>query len=298
MSAKLGLKLYDAVMAFEAKLYGFKKAQVQTKDLKLSYYIRSPRGAKQTLLLLHGYTASKELWLRFAKQFNKMTDNRFQIIIPDLGGHGESDYDPERSYTPKAQVERLCDLLDALSIKQVSVAGNSMGGLIAANFALFEAERVEQVIAIDPAGVKTPEPSEVQKLFEQGKSPFLIHSEEDFRRFYPLTMARPPWMPDMFLRGMALRYQARREAYVKIFQDFFANDQLDKRLTDITCPTMVIWGEQDRIIDVSGAKRWRELLTKEGLPLPRVEIFSGFGHMPMVEAPAKTAAVCRDFLES
>lgn len=283
-----GQLVYETTQRIEATLYGFKKGRVDLGDMTFSVYRRqAERENAPTLLLLHGYTASKELWLRFANQL----DERYHVIIPDLAGHGETGFDPQWSYSPSAQATRLQRLLDTLGIERASVIGNSMGGLIAANFALQYPEHTEAIVVIDPAGVSAPVASRAEKLFQQGQSPFEIDNWDDFQEFYAMTMAEPPYIPEFVLRSMAKRYQEHKAEYIQIAEDFRNLDQLDGRLNEITVPTLIIWGSADQLLDVSAAAVWYK-----GIPNAELEIFEGIGHMPMVERPAQTAERTIDFL--
>lgn len=283
-----GKLVYESTQRIEAALYGFDKGKVALGDITFSVYRREGQGANApTLLLLHGYTASKELWLRCANQ----VDERYSIIIPDLAGHGETGFDPQWSYSPSAQATRLQRLLNALQVERATLIGNSMGGLIAANFALQYPERTNAIVVIDPAGVTAPVPSRAEKLFQQGQSPFEIDNWEDFQEFYAMTMAEPPYIPEFVLRSMAQRYQEHKAEYIQIAEDFRNLDQLDGRLADITVPTLILWGSQDQLLDVSSAAVWYK-----GIPNAELEIFEGVGHMPMVERPAQTAERVQDFL--
>lgn len=283
-----GQLVYETTQRIEAVLYGFQKGKVDLGDITFSVYRRqAQRENAPTLLLLHGYTASKELWLRFANNL----DGRYNIIIPDLAGHGETGFDPQWSYSPSAQATRLKRLLDTLGVERVSVIGNSMGGLIAANFALQYPEHTEAIVVIDPAGVSAPVASRAEKLFQQGQSPFEIDNWDDFQEFYGMTMAEPPFIPEFVLRGMAKRYQEHKAEYIQIAEDFRNLDQLDGRLNEITVPTLIIWGSADQLLDVSAAAVWYK-----GIPSAELEIFEGIGHMPMVERPAQTAERTIDFL--
>ena len=285
-----GQVVYQSTQRVEAALYGFDKGQVDLGDITFSLYRRSAERANApTLLLLHGYTASKELWLRFANQI----DERYNIIIPDLAGHGETGFDPQWSYSPSAQAIRLQRLLDALNIERATVIGNSMGGLIAANFALQYPQRTAGIVVIDPAGVTAPVASRAEKLFQQGQSPFEIDNWNDFQEFYAMTMAEPPYVPEFVLRSMAERYQQHKAEYIQIAEDFRNLDQLDGRLAEISVPTLIIWGSRDQLLDVSAAAVWYK-----GIPNAELEIFEGIGHMPMVERPAQTAERVMEFLTS
>lgn len=290
-SPSVGLWVYDQTAKLEAQWYGFSKRTVKLDELELVLYERQAEVAAgeqaPTLVLLHGYTASKELWLRFANHL----DAGYRVLIPDLAGHGETGYHPEWSYRATAQADRIAALLHALQIDQAIVAGNSMGGMIAAHFALQYPAQTQALIVLDPAGVTPPQLSETEALFAAGQSPFEIANIGQFMRFYHLTMAQPPFAPEFVLRGVAERYIERRDAYAHIAQDFRLHDSLDERLPQISAPTLIIWGERDRILSASAAPLWQQGITKsELLLLPEI------GHMPMVEQPAITAAQVEAFL--
>ncbi|RUO63629.1 alpha/beta fold hydrolase [Pseudidiomarina insulisalsae] len=285
-----GQWVYQTVSRVEATLYGFQAGRVALSDLTFSLYRRqSSRPDAPTLLLLHGYTGSKNLWLRFANQLG----DDYHLIIPDLAGHGDTGFDPQWSYSPSAQANRLQRLLDALKVDKAVLMGNSMGGLIAANFELMYPQRTQALVLLDPAGVDAPVPSRAEKLFQQGQSAFEIDNWQDFQEFYSMTMAEPPYIPEFVLRGIAQRYQEHKAEYVQIAEDFRNHDQLDGRLNNIQSPTLIIWGSADQILDASVANKWAE-----GIDRSELTIMQGVGHMPMVERPQQTAERVKQFLNS
>lgn len=280
---------YDTSMATEARIYGFSEQTIPIGELSLSVYRNSANlGAdKPSILMLHGYSAEKAVWLRFARQ---LTDD-FNIIIPDMAGHGKTGFNPEWDYTGTAQAARLLALLDRLQIQQVHIIGNSMGGFIAAHFARLYPDRTLTATLVDPAGVRSPEPSIMDTMLEQGKNPFEVNNAQEFDAFYSMTMAQPPFVPDFVKAGVAARYQARRDELKAIFKDFYGKDPLDEHLSAIKTPVLIMWGGEDQLIHVSSAQVWQA-----GLVNNEVKIWPEIGHMPMVEIPKESAAVYRDFL--
>ncbi len=85
-----------------------------------------------------------------------------------------------------------------------------MGGFVAATLAVEHPERVASLLLSDAVGVASPEPSEAELLFRQGRNPFLLDSVADFPDFYAMTMARPPFLPGA-LQGRGRR-RLRRPA--------------------------------------------------------------------------------------
>lgn len=284
---RIGHLLYDASVALEARLYRLQKVPVQIGEETLMTYQGGPAQAP-VILLLHGLSADKSIWLRFARHFNR----DYRLLIPDLGGHGETAYAAHQDYRVPAQAQRLLRLLDACGIQRVQVIGNSMGGYIAAWLAAHAPQRISGLALFDPAGVEAPETSDLQHLLEQGKNPFLVRSRADFQHFYSLTMAAPPRVPEAVLAAIAERYQARRGQLARIFAELQASPPMEPELAKIQAPTLLLWGREDRLLHPSSAQVWAK-----GLPQAQVQLWEGIGHMPMVERPVRSARLYQQFLE-
>jgi pimeloyl-ACP methyl ester carboxylesterase len=257
--------------------------------MTVSTWQGGPYEASSSVLMLHGYSADKNLWLRFARHFV----GTHRVIIPDIAGHGETGFKAGGGYDIPLQAKRMIQLLDVCGVEKVHVIGNSMGGYIAAWLAATYPDRIASVALIDPAGVTAPEASDLERHLAKGHNPFLIHSREEFRRFYAMTMAEPPWVPGVVLDAVAQRYEQSRDELEEIFNDFRASPPMEPKLADIKCPALLLWGHKDRLIDVSSVAVW-----SKGIVDLRVHIWDHIGHMPMVEQPANTARLYREFLGS
>jgi len=82
----IGYLLYDLSTAIEAKLYRLHKIVVPIPEMTVSTWQGGPYEATSSVLMLHGYSADKNLWLRFARHFVGL----HRVIIPDIAGHGET----------------------------------------------------------------------------------------------------------------------------------------------------------------------------------------------------------------
>ncbi len=131
-----------------------------------------------------------------------------------------------------------------------------MGGFVAATLALAHPDRVDSLLLSDAVGVASPEPSEVELVIRQGGNPFLLDDVAAFPAFYAMTMARPPFVPRFIRAALAEDFVARRDQLEEIFGDFYGVATLDDRLGEITVPTLVMWGEQDRLVHPSTARVW------------------------------------------
>lgn len=283
----IGHWVYHDGARTEARLRGFATEQVDAGDSRFTIYRGGPANAAETVVLLHGYSSDRQIWARFA---SSLTD-RYQVIIPDLAGHGDTDFVPGLGYSAPTQAQRVANMLDSLGVDKVHIAGNSMGGFITAHFALAYPERTLSAALFDPAGVTSPEQSDMERMLAQGRNPFEIRTREEFDEFYPMTMAKPPWMPGFVLAAVAEQYQARLPELAEIKNDFHDNNMLNDRLDEYSVPVLVVWGDQDRLLHVSAAKVWAD-----GIPNAELHVFEGIGHMPMFEIPKESSAVYRAFI--
>jgi pimeloyl-ACP methyl ester carboxylesterase len=290
-SPTAGRWIYAAATTVEASVYGLEQRTVDIGELPMVTYVSGiEQKQKPAILMIHGFSADRDVWPRFAKHFVE----DYRLVIPDLAGHGDTGYDPKWDYSAPAQAKRLAALLEALDIQQAHVIGNSMGGFITAWFARMYPERTLTAAPMDPAGLDFPVLSDMHKMIEaQGKNPFFVHNRADFDLFYGMTMEQPPFLPESVLAAQAQDYQQRREELVLIENGFYHHDWLTDELQYIETPSLVMWGEADRILHVSAAPLWQQKL-----PNSQLHIFEGIGHMPMVEVPAEAAAVYRQFIEA
>ena len=285
--AQFGLWLYQQSMAAEAYCYGLRRRQADIGELTIDYYWYANPG-KPTLVLLHGFSADKSIWLRFARQLRR----HYQLLIPDLPGHGETPFAADADHSMPRQAERLALLLATLHLSQVHLIGNSMGGFLATVFASRYPEQVLSLALQDPAGLSSATPSQLEQQVRQGLNPFLQLDFADFTRFYALSMARPPYIPQLMLKGIACRYQRQRALLAAIFADFFDARLTAAELAQIKVPVLLCWGEEDQLIDISAAALWQQQL-----PQLQLQVFAGIGHLPMLEIPKQSAAIYREFLQ-
>lgn len=286
-SPAVGKWVYANVSDLEASSYGFEQITVDIGEMEMAAYVGGPED-KPAIVMIHGYSADKDVWPRFAKHFVE----DYRVIIPDLAGHGDTGFDPKSSFRGPAQAERVSKLLTKLGIEKAHITGNSMGGFITGWFARLYPEQTITAAPMDPAGIDSPTPSDREVMIANGNNPFFVQTREDFDTFYPMTMEKPPFLPEFILAAMAQKYQDRREELIAIDADIATNDRLTDELQHIKAPTLIIWGNKDRLLHASAAPVWQSKIANS-----QVHIFDGIGHMPMVEIPAETAAVYRKFIE-
>ncbi|OPA86290.1 alpha/beta hydrolase [Pseudomonas fluorescens] len=284
---RVGTVLFEVLAYIEARRSRLKAITVPIKGMTLATYqgrnVHAP-----ALLLLHGFSADKGVWLGFARHFS----SDYRVIIPDLAGHGKNAFVTGGDYSVAAQARRMVALLDACQLDKVHVIGSSMGAYVASWIATHYPERVLSLGLIGAAGVNLPQPNEVEALVNSGDNPFLIRNRAQFDRFFAMTMAAPPYIPEVLLAAEAQSYIKRRDELAEIFANFSDSPRMEPWLSQVRVPSLILWGREDRMVPVASAQTWLE-----GIPHARLEILDGVGHLPMVERTEQTAAHCRELLD-
>jgi pimeloyl-ACP methyl ester carboxylesterase len=233
--------------------------------------------------MLHGATADKTSWVRFARHFGRP----FPLVVPDLAGHGKSIADINLDYSINAQTERLKELLATLGIKRVHLIGNSMGGAIAIHLASISPDLVSSLVLIDAAGVEASQSWLRKHVARTGINPMI---ESDYRAMMRIGMEAPPYIPGIILSALARDFVKHKAINQKIAKDIEQDLDQTGSLSKITAPSLIIWGAADKIFHVDNAELLHQRLTNS-----RKIVMKGIGHVPMVEAPKQVAAACSSF---
>jgi pimeloyl-ACP methyl ester carboxylesterase len=237
----------------------------------------------EVVVMVHGFGGDKNNWPLYARYFTK----RYRVIAPDLPGFGENVRDPDLSYGGAAQTERLHAFLAELGLENIHLAGNSMGGFIALNYALTYPDKLKSLTLIDNAGVTSTNKSELEIAIDNGENPLVATSLEDFDRLLDFIMHKripsPRFMKEALL-AVQIRYRDLLDAIFWEILDEALHDSLTDRLGDVSTPTLVIWGRHDRLIDVSCAE-----VMAASIPNNKIVIFEDAGHIPMIEKPRESA---------
>ena len=259
---------------------------VNIPEFKIVY---AEGGTGDVIILVHGFTGNKDNWPSFAKFF---TPN-YRVIIPDLPGFGDSSKPHDKNYSNMSQVERLNLFAKELKLTKFHMAGNSMGGSIAGNYAATYPETVKTLGLFDSAGVVSPIKSERAILLEKGINPFVIKDVNDFDRLMQFAFLKPPQIPSFMKKYLAKQAIEASPFNQKIGKDTSADSLiLESKLDKITAPTLIVWGDSDKLIHVSSTG-----VFQKGIKNSKSVIIKDCGHMPMLEKPAETAIIYQDFLK-
>lgn len=242
-------------------------------------------GQGEPLLLLHGFGANKDHWTFIAR----LLTPHFRVIVPDLPGFGDASRLHDAHYGVESQLDRIAAFARALGLERFHLGGNSMGGYLATLYALRQPEQVKSLWLLAPAGVLGAEMSDMLKLLEAGDNPLVATDMAAFDRLATLCFCKQPFMPAQFKKPLLARAISEASFNTRIFEQMFSAPQaLEERVGALATRTLVVWGDDDRVLHPSALEILRPLLTDAEFILMR-----DMGHVPMIERPAETAL---DFL--
>lgn len=273
------------------------RSDLTAKTLELdekhfSYLERT--GPGQTIVLLHGFTAEKNNWLRFVRQFPP----EYRVIVPDMVGHGDNPWPGGEGYNLATIITGFTQIVDGLELETFHLAGNSLGGLVSTQYAADNPDRVLTLGLFDPAGVISEQSSDLMLALDRGENPFRIETRDDFDQLLQYTFHDIPFAPWPIYSVMAREYIQRNDFHMQLFDALIASEPFTssefarRLLPRVSVPTFVLWGAKDRLLHVSSMKVFEEFLPQmEGKILP------GCGHCPMMEQPRQSANLYLDFLQ-
>lgn len=253
---------------------GLQERSVEADGITFSYLAGSEG---EPLLLLHGFGAEKDHWALSARYLT----GHMRVIAPDIPGFGASSSPADADYSVATQVERLHAFAKALNLEHFHLGGNSMGGEIAAAYAARYPEQVLSLWLLAPAGVAGAEPSELVRRVQAGENPLLIEQPGDYQKLVDFVFAEPTLpLSEPMLKVLGERAMEQRPLQRRIFANLVESPPLEPQLQGLQVPTLIVWGTEDRLLDVSGA----EILLKV-LPQSQLMLLPEVGHVPMLERP-------------
>ncbi len=270
---------------------------VQVGQIRTRFWTLGDEGT--AVLLVHGISSSMEGWIHNVHALAE----RHRIYALDLVGSGRSDK-PAAPYSYPYLAQFVHDFLQSQNVDRLNFVGHSMGGGIALHFALQFPDQVDRLVLVDSAGLgrevtlsfrlptlpwigewltRPSRKGTARFLHEALYDPALITDElVDFK--YELSAL--PGAQEAILSGL------RQDVTLRGVRDHVWRPIVDN-LPNITAPTLVIWGQQDRIIPVAHAQ-----VARDRIPNVQVHILDRCGHVPQLERPDEFNALVLEFLAS
>jgi pimeloyl-ACP methyl ester carboxylesterase len=248
------------------------------------HYVEAGSGAP--VILIHGLADNVAIWDPVIPALAA----RFRVIALDQIGFGRSDK-PLLNYRVSTLVDFLDVFLTELKIERASLVGNSLGGWVAAAYALAHPERVERLVLSDAAGyaalTKTMDPRALRAL--------RVASRDDISYLGPLAFHDKRFYQDVDAAFKERVTAGDSYTVAQVLDSMIrGDDALDNKLQTLKQPTLVLWGRDDKLIPLSfGEQFHREIVNS------RLRIIDNCGHMPQLECPNEfSTAVLKFFSDT
>jgi pimeloyl-ACP methyl ester carboxylesterase len=235
-------------------------------------------GIGEPMLFLHG-SGGISGWMPWMEQLSQCYD----LIVPDHPGFGRSST-PEWLDNIHDVAYFYLDVMRELGLSRVHLVGNSLGGWLAAEIAVRCTTRLQTLVLVDPAGLRIPG-VRVFDIFAANPEATVRHLYHD-EALVERALAAPPPDLDTVLKN---RLAVARLAW----QPRLYDPHLAKWLHRIDLPTLVIWGDDDRLIPPAYADEFARLI-----PGAQKRIIERCGHLPHVERPDRFVSAVTQFIGS
>ena len=291
-------------------IYNVSYADIAVEDLKKTYANEHSQfidvegmqvhyrdeGTGFPIVLIHGTGASLHTYDAWTKQLSK----NYRVIRLDLPAFGLTGPNKNAEYSIERYTQFLSQFLEKIKVDKFHLAGNSLGGNIAWNYAAEYPEKVLKLILIDASGLPTftPQPT----IFKMAKTPILnslflyITPKFMIRKNIEQVYADKLKVTDALVtryHKMSLRTGNRKAFIDRAKTDFNLAEKVNSvKLKSVKTPTLLIWGAKDTWIPLGNGKRMDSML-----PNSKLVILENSGHVPMEENPKESLEFLKSFLK-
>jgi pimeloyl-ACP methyl ester carboxylesterase len=281
------------VAQLKAKYLKTNSAFVDIDGLSVHYIMEGRMDDSLPIVFIHGTSASLHTW----DTLSSLLKSNKKIIRFDLPAFGLTGPNRLNQYNFNFYNQFIDQLLLKLNVTKCIVAGNSLGGSIAWNYAIASPDKVKQLILLDASGY--PKKDEKGSLgFKLAGIPVL---NQALKHISPISLIRKSLEDAFYNKAFVTEQMVRqyhdlllregnRSAILELFQHPMKPDAT--KIKTITQPTLIIWGKEDQLISYTNAA-----LFKQDIQDSRVLVLDKVGHIPMEEAPNQVAKAILEFIK-
>ncbi len=264
---------------------------------RIHYRDQGQRGGP-AIILLHGSNSSLHTWEPLVQRLG----DDYRVVTLDLPGHGLTGGTPDKDYGADGMAAAVDVVAAKLGLDHFILGGNSMGGWVAWRYALAQPGRVDALLLLDAAGMplrkgeKAPESNVGFRILKYPAGRWLA------TQITPRTLVEQSLRGSVAKQGIVddamidrywelLRFPGNREATV-LRARLGREPAMAAQIGQINAPTLILFGDKDRLINPSAAQSFHERIAGS-----EVILLKNIGHLPMEEDPDATAAAIADFLK-
>ena len=271
--------------------------RIKEGDLELQLHYNDCGSGAETVVMLHGSGPGASGWANFNRNVEPLVAAGYRVILMDCPGWSKSDPIVCTGSRSDLNARALKGLLDELKLDRVHIIGNSMGGHSAVAFALANPSRVGKLVLMGGGtggpSQSVPMPTEGIKLIQ---ALYREPSIENLKRMMAVFVFDSSSLTDELYQARLDNMLARRDHLENFVKSAAANPKqftdYGPRLGEVTAPTLIIWGRDDRFVpmDIGLRLLW-------GMPNAELHVFNRCGHWAQWEHAAKFNRMVREFLQ-
>ena len=270
--------------------------RIHEGDLDLQLHYNDIGEGAETVVMLHGSGPGASGWANFYRNVDAVAGAGYRVILLDCLGWNKSDPVVCKSSRSELNARTLKAVLDGLNLDRVHIVGNSMGGHSAVAFALANPTRVGKLILM---GGGTGGPSQFVPMPTEGikllQGLYREPTFENLKKMLNVFVFDASTLTDDLIEARLNNMMSRKDHLENFVASLAANPKqfgdVGPRLGEITAPTLVIWGRDDRFVPMDCGLRllW-------GMPNAELHIFNRCGHWAQWEHADKFNRMVLDFL--
>ena len=275
-----------------------KFVRIEDGDLDLQLHYNDCGSGAETVVMLHGSGPGASGWANFNRNVEPLVAAGYRVILMDCPGWSKSDPIVCTGSRSDLNGRALKGLLDALKLERVHIIGNSMGGHSAVAFALANPGRVGKLVLM---GGGTGGPSQFVPMPTEGikliQALYREPSIENLKKMMAVFVFDSSSLTDELYQARLDNMLARRDHLEHFVKSLAANPKqftdYGPRLGEISAPTLIIWGRDDRFVpmDIGLRLLW-------GMPNAELHVFNRCGHWAQWEHADKFNRMVREFLRN
>ena len=307
--SKIKYFIYPSIISLVFVIIGGIYSDISVEELKIEYANEYSKfidinemqvhfrdeGSGFPIVLIHGTASSLHTWDVWTNELKKTN----RVIRMDLPAFGITGPNKDADYSIESYTTFLHSFIEKLNIEKFHLAGNSLGGNIAWNYAAEHPAKIEKLILVDASGLPTNK--ELPAIFKMAKTPLLrslllyVTPKMLIAKNIKEVYADDAKVTDELVtryHKMTLRVGNRQAFIDRAKTDFKLDAKINTdKLKSIQTPTLLIWGAKDLWIPLDNGKRMDRILVNS-----KLEVLENSGHVPMEENPRESLELLKNFL--
>ncbi|RRV14710.1 alpha/beta fold hydrolase [Pseudomonas saudiphocaensis] len=271
-------------------------ALIEDQGLSLNIHYHDCGEGEEVVVMLHGSGPGASGWSNFSRNVEPLTAAGYRVVLMDCPGWSKSDSIVCSDSRSALNARVLKGLLDHLGIARVHLIGNSMGGHSAVAFALEYPQCTDRLVLMGggTGGVSpfVPMPTEGIKLLQKV---YRNPTQENLQQMMDIFVYDAGDLTPELIAGRLENILKRRDHLENFTKSLAVNPRqfpdMSQRLGEITAPTLVIWGRNDRFVPMDTGLR-----LVAGIPNSELHLFNNCGHWVQWEHAERFNRLVEDFL--